>query len=475
MRFLSDHDSPTVAVIGFGYVGSCVAATLAERGFDVIGIDTDPRLVEELGRRECRFNEHGLAEMLFSGLDSGRLRVTADTAEVSAADVVLITVGTPVSDDGSLADEQLRGAALGLSKHLRPGQLVVLKSTVPPGTTRNLLGPLLESGGLVAGEDFGLAFTPERLAEGTALQELRTFPIVVSGLTPECAASVGELWRRTLGVDILPMETLEAAEIVKLADNWWIDLNIAMANELAKLCGLYGADVLDVIAAANTIPKGTGNVNILLPSVGVGGSCLTKDPWMVWRTADEFGVRIQTAAAGRQVNAGMPEYTAELVFDELARLGKDPAKSTVAVLGLAFKNNTGDLRATPTQGVVEALAASGATVRLYDPLVDQEAAAGLFGMELETSLDEAVRGADCVAVLALHRDFLGIDFAALPVAESCLLFDGRAYYPKDKISELRKAGYVYRGIGRGETPVAARATRRLVPVGSQSTRYLEAS
>ncbi|CRK59419.1 UDP-glucose dehydrogenase [Alloactinosynnema sp. L-07] len=474
MRFLSDHTDPTVAVIGFGYVGSCIAATLAERGFDVVGIDTDPRLVEELDRRECRFNEHGLAEMLFAGLDSGRLRVTTDTGEVGAADVVLITVGTPVRDDGSLADAQLRGAALELSKHLRPGQLVVLKSTVPPGTTRNLLGPLLETRGLVAGKDFGLAFTPERLAEGTALQELRTFPIVASGLTEDCAASVGELWRRTLGVEILPMDTLEAAEIVKLADNWWIDLNIAMANELAKLCALYGADVLDVIAAANTIPKGKGNVNILMPSVGVGGSCLTKDPWMVWRTADEHGVRIQTAAAGRQVNAGMPEYTAELVFDELAKLGKEPAASTVAVLGLAFKNDTGDLRATPTQGVIETLVANGATVRLYDPLVDQAAAATLFGQDLETSLDDTVRGADCVAILALHRDFHDIDFAALPVAESCLLFDGRAYYPKDKIAELRAAGYAYRGIGRGETPVTMRATRRVAPVGS-NTRYLEAS
>lgn len=475
MRFLADHEAPTVAVIGFGYVGSCIAATLAERGFDVIGVDTDPRLVEELSRRECRFNERGLAGMLFSGLDSGRLRVTTDTAAVADADVVLITVGTPVRDDGSLADEHLRAAALELSKHLRPGQLVVLKSTVPPGTTRKVLGPLLETHGLVAGEDFGLAFTPERLAEGTALAELRTFPIVTSGLTPDCAASVGELWRRTLGVDILPMDTLEAAEIVKLADNWWIDLNIAMANELAKLCALYGADVLDVISAANTIPKGTGNVNILLPSVGVGGSCLTKDPWMVWRTADEHGVRVQTAAAGRQVNAGMPEYAAELIFEELAGLGKDPATSTVAVLGLAFKNNTGDLRATPTQGVVENLAARGARVRLYDPLVDQAAAAELFGTELETSLDDTVRGADCVAVLALHGDFLDIDFAALPVAESCLLFDGRAYYPKEKIAELRAAGYAYRGIGRGDTPVAARAPRQLAPVGSESTRYLEAS
>lgn len=387
MRFLPDHDALTVAVIGFGYVGSCVAATLAERGIDVIGIDNDVRLVEQLKARQCRFNEHGLSEKLFTAMDSGRLRVSSDMVAASSADVVLITVGTPVLEDGSLADEQLRGAALELSGHLRPGHLVVLKSTVPPGTTRTMLRPLLETGGLVAGRDFGLAFSPERLAEGTALHELRTFPIVTSGLTPDCLVSAGELWRRTLGVAVLPMDTLEAAEIVKLASNWWIDLNVAMANELAKVCGHYGADVLDVIGATNTIPKGAGNVNILLPSVGVGGACLTKDSWMVWHAGGEHGTPIETAAAARRVNDGMPHYTSDLVLRELARCGKDPAKSTVAVLGLAFKNDTGDLRATPTRGVIEDLVAHRITVRLHDPLADQEAAAELFGTALETSVD----------------------------------------------------------------------------------------
>lgn len=456
MRFLSDRDDLKVAVIGFGYVGSCIAATLADRGFDVVGVDTDPRLVAELARGHCRFQEHGLAELLFRGLDSGRLRVTTETAGLAEADVVLIAVGTPIREDGSLADEQLRGACAELAKHLRPGQLVILKSTVPPGTTRDFVLPLLERSGLRGGEDFGLAFTPERLAEGTALHELRTFPIVAGGLGAESAHDAAEFWRRALGVQVIPIDSLESAEIVKLADNWWIDLNIALANELAKFCALYGVDVLDVINAANTIPKGKGNVNILLPSVGVGGSCLTKDPWMVWRSAGRHGVEILTAAAGRQVNAGMPEYTAQLVVDELLRLGKDPSTAKVAVLGLAFKNNTGDLRATPTQGVVENLGKSGAQVRIHDPLVDPEHAEEIFGIKPTADLEEAVRDADCVAVLALHREFQDIDFAALPVAESCLLLDGRAYYPKEKIAELRAAGYVYQGIGRGAALVSER-------------------
>jgi len=448
MRFLSDRQDLKVAVIGLGYVGSCIAGVLADRGLDVVGVDTDVRLIDELTGGFCRFQEHGLPELLFGGIASGKLRVTNDYAEVETADVVLITVGTPVREDGSLADDQLRGACVQLSAHIREGQLLVLKSTVPPGTTRGFVMPILQRSGLAGGVHFGLAFTPERLAEGTAIHELRTFPIVAGGIDADSAADAATFWRQALGVDVIPLDSAEAAEIVKLADNWWIDLNIALANELAKFSALFEVDVLDVITAANTIPKGKSNINILLPSVGVGGSCLTKDPWMVWHSARERGLEILTASAGREVNAGMPEYTAQLAIDELIKLGKDPAQSTIAVVGLAFKNNTGDLRATPTQAAVAALVRSGADVRIYDPLVDAEHAEQLFGQRPVATLQEAVRGADCVAVLALHRQFEDIDFAALPVSRPCLLLDGRAYYSRDKIAELRSLGYSYRGIGR---------------------------
>lgn len=326
---------------------------------------------------------------------------------------------------------------------------MLLKSTVPAGTTRSLVVPLLERhGGVTAGTDFALAFTPERLAEGTALAELTSLPIVVGGIDERSTQLAADFWQRALGVTALRQASLEAAEIVKLADNWWIDLNIALANELAKFCALFDVDVLDVITAANSIPKGNGNVNILLPSVGVGGSCLTKDPWMVWESARQHGLDIQTPRVGREVNAGMPDHTAQLIIDEMAELGRDPAAATVAVLGLAFKNNTSDLRATPVLGVVNALVKAGARVRLYDPVVDPGQADEMFGIRPTTNLHDAVRGADCVAVLAMHRQFDDIDFADLPVADSCLLLDGRAYYPKEKIVMLRELGYRYRGIGR---------------------------
>lgn len=441
-------ESPSVAVVGLGYVGSCITATLADRGLDVVGVDIDVHLINELNQGVVRFEEHGLADMMRRGMASERLRVTDDYGAVASADVVVVAVGTPIRDDGSLDDRQLRAACSALAEHVRPGQLYVIKSTVPPGTTRSLVASLLQTSGLRAATDFMLAYAPERLAESTALAELRTFPIVVGGLDERSLSVAAEFWWRALGVEVIRQDSLEAAEMVKLADNWWIDVNIALANELAKFCALYGVDVLDVTAAANSIPKGDGHVNILRPSVGVGGSCLTKDPWMVWHTAGQQGVDIQTAQVGRAVNDGMPEYTANLIIDDLAALGKDSASATVAILGLAFKNNTGDLRSSPVRGVVEVLAKAGVHVRVHDPLVDAAEAENLLGIRPSATVDEAVRDADCIAVLALHREFESIDFAVLPVAEPCLLLDGRAYYSKERIRELRRLGYHYRGIGR---------------------------
>jgi UDP-N-acetyl-D-mannosaminuronic acid dehydrogenase len=442
------QDKQTIAVIGLGYVGLCVATALADAGFSIVGVDNDPGLVADLRQGRVRSREPGVEDAALRSLAEGRLRATTDYAAVADAQVILIAVGTPVTDDMTLADEQLRGACSELSRHLRRGHLVICKSTVPPGTTRELVLPLLERGGLVGGRDFSLAFSPERLAEGTALTDLRTLPIVVGGLNERSTAEAVEFWQKTLNVLVIPQDSVEAAEIVKLADNWWIDLNIALANELARFCALFGVDVLDVIAAANSITKGNGNVNILLPSVGVGGSCLTKDPWMVWQTAARHGLTVRTPQVGRRANAEMPAYTAQLILDDLVARDRDPRSSTVAILGVAFKNNTGDLRSTPVKDVIAKLAGAGVAVRAYDPMADPDQAERMLGVRPRDSLEETVRDADCVAVLALHRQFEDIDFAVLPVAERCLVLDGRAYYSKEKIAMLRGLGYRYRGIGR---------------------------
>lgn len=450
MRFLADVEQPTAAVVGLGYVGSCVAGALADRGVHVIGIDNDATRVAEFAAGHVRVNEPGLSELMTRWLGGPRLQVTDDYRAAAEADVVLVVVGTPARDDGSLADEQLVDACRELGQHLRHGQLVIAKSTVSPGTTRNLIVPLLENGGLRCGEDFGVAFSPERLSEGSALHELATFPIVVGGVCPDSSRAAQDFWERGLGVDVRAVESVEAAEIVKLVNNWWIDHNIALANEVGKFCAAFEVDSLQVISAANTIHRGNGPVNVLLPSVGVGGSCLTKDPWMVWRAAQDRDVALRTVTTAREVNDSMPHYTAEMVLDDLRNRGREPEKSAVAVLGLAYKNNTGDLRETPTLPMVELLRRAGVVVTVHDPLADPDEIASKFDTTPCASAYDAAAGVDCIAVLAWHQVMIELDFGELGRAanEECLLLDGRAYFNGDTIADLENCGFRYRGVGR---------------------------
>jgi nucleotide sugar dehydrogenase len=450
VKFLPSDRPPKVAIVGFGYVGSCVAATLAEQGIRVFGVDNNPKLIGEMLAGYCRFNEPRLADTLERALDAGTLTLSTDYETAVQADVIIIAVGTPIDARKAVVTEHLEAVCSSLAPVLRPGQLVILKSTVAPGTTSELVRPLLEKGGAIGGRDFGLAFCPERLAEGAALAEFRSLPIVIGGCDEESAEAARKFWVEALDAEVLMFARPEVAELVKLADNWWIDVNVALANELAQLCGPLGVDVLDVIAGANSLPKGAGNVNILLPSVGVGGSCLTKDPWILWSAARARGVRLRMAETGREVNDGMPGYTYRLIRSGLADLGKDLTNAKVAVLGLAFKNNTNDLRHTPVAPVVGALRSAGARVEIYDPLVADSAAEAAFGQRKAASVAEAVAGADCIAVLAGHDQIRGLDLADLArhVDLPCLMVDGRAYYSPQTLAQLRALGFAYRGIGR---------------------------
>lgn len=440
----------TVAVVGFGYIGSCLGTALAERGTRVVALDSHASLIDDLRAGRCRTPEPGMAEALGAVRRQGRVRFTTDYAALSDVNVVVITVGTPTAADGTLLTGQLTAVCRELAPRLRRGQLVIVRSTVAPGVTRTLVVPLLEESGLVEGEDFGVAYCPERLAEGTALAEVRELPVVVGGCSESSGVAAAEFWRQTLGVDVLNVASVDVAELVKLATNWWIDANIAIANELAQFCTAHGVDVLDVVAAANSLPKGSGNVNVLLPSVGVGGACLTKDPWMTWQAAQRRGVQLRTIETARRVNDDMPGVACRLIGDGLVRLGKDLAGARIAVLGVAFKNDTGDLRRTPVQGVVAGLRAAGAKVRLFDPMAEPAEIRELFGCLPEATLDAAVAGADAVAVLAGHRQFHAIDLDWLRDAVSmpCLMFDGRMYWPADTVRRIERLGFGFCGIGR---------------------------
>jgi dTDP-alpha-D-glucose dehydrogenase len=450
MEFLLDSKTPNVAIIGFGYVGSTIAAVLTGCGLHVTGIDVDDLLIEEIRAGQCRFSEPGLPEALLHAREAGRLSVSTNHQEAREADVIIITVGTPIDHNRAIVTKYLKTVCQSIAPILRRGQLVILKSTVAPGTTNGLVRELLEQSGLRVGRDFGLAFCPERLAEGSAIAQFRTLPIVIGACDYASAEAARRFWSRTLHVAVKVYQCPEIAELIKLADNSWIDANIALGNELAQFCEALGIDVLDVISGANSLPKGDSFVNILLPSVGVGGSCLTKDPWIMWSQASKHGVRMRIAETARGVNDAMPFYTFELIRDGLARLGKDLAEAKVTILGTAYKNNTNDLRNTPVRSVIKALREDGARVAIYDPLVATDSAEAEFGLTPASSLQDAVASADCVAILAGHTLFQDLNFADLAdhVSMPCMILDGRAYYSTQTIASLRAAGFAYQGIGR---------------------------
>lgn len=292
-----------------------------------------------------------------------------------------------------------------------------------------------------------MAFCPERLAEGQAIRELTSIPVVVGAVDERSARACSTLWRHALGVESVLVDDPRTAEMVKLADNLWVDLNVALANELAKVCDRLGMDALQVIEAANTMPKGGGLANILRPSMGVGGYCLTKDPWFVNHLGETLGLELSIPRTSRTVNDTMPGYTYGLLTQLLAEQGKSIENCKIAVLGIAFKNNTGDCRLTPTKYVLEFLEDSGCQLSVHDPWVPEEEAHTVTTIPLTADIESAVKDADALVVLAGHREFHQIPLVRLAdlTAAGCVFLDGRNSFDP---AAVRAAGFAYKGIGR---------------------------
>ncbi|WP_156687783.1 nucleotide sugar dehydrogenase [Mycobacterium sp. Marseille-P9652] len=437
-----------IAVVGFGYIGTVIGAVLADRGWPVTGIDVRQAVVDEINLGKTTVPEPGLDELVANSVRIGRLRATTDFGALEDNDFVIVTVGTPLGPDFEPIVDDIKAAAKAVGEHLRPGHLVILKSTVPPDTTENLVRPILEeASGLRAGVDFGLAFCPERLAEGQAIKELTSIPVVVGAVDERSARACSTLWRHALGVDSVVVDDPRTAEMVKLADNLWVDLNVALANELAKVCDRLGMDALQVIEAANTMPKGGRDANILRPSMGVGGYCLTKDPWFVNHLGQSVGLDLAIPRTSRTVNDTMPAYTYGLLTQLLASQGKTVGASKIAVLGIAFKNNTGDCRLTPTKYVVGLLEESGCQIAIHDPWVPDDEARTVTKIPMTPDIESAVKDADALVVLAGHREFHQIPLVRLAELAStgCVFLDGRNSFDP---AAVRAAGFVYKGIGR---------------------------
>ena len=407
--------TPTVGVIGLGYVGLPLAVAFADSGATVIGLDVDPTRVARVRAGES-FIEDVSTETLGRLVAAERLTATDDIAAFKDADAIVICVPTPLGKSKEPDISYIVSAADAVAGVIRRGQLVVLESTTYPGTTQDILLPRFEARGLKAGEDFFLAFSPERIDPGNRRYTLREIPKVVGGLTPACRELATALYARVTR-QIVPVSAPQTAEMVKLFENTFRSVNIALVNEFAIMCRRLGISVWEVIDAAATKPFG---FMPFYPGPGLGGHCLPSDPhYLSWRVRLE-GYEPRFIAFADEINRQMPAYVVQLVADAFNDRGRAVRGARVLVLGVAYKPNVADTRDSPAIEIIQTLLAKGARVAYHDPLV---ASLTLDRTTLESIAwrDADLAGRDLVLILTGHR---GYDWGAI-VREARLVVDTR--------------------------------------------------
>ncbi len=371
-----------ICVLGLGYIGLPTASVLATSGHSVLGVDIDRRIVDLINKKQIHIEEKGLKTLFGAAVNSGNL--TAST-KPAPSDAFIISVPTPEKD--SRADLTfLKSAAEAIAPHLRRGNIVIVESTIPPGTTEELVVPTLQVTGLQAGQDFSIAHCPERVLPGQILKELIQNDRVIGGLTPACAGRAAELYRSFVQGRI-ELTDLRTAEMVKLVENSYRDVNVAFANTISNICVEQGVRSARVIELANMHPR----VNILRPGPGVGGHCIPVDPWFLIEGAPRTSELLKVA---RRVNDQRPKLVASIARKMLGRA----RSAKVAVLGVSFKGDVDDVRLAPAEKVIDDLEHNGIEVAVYDPHVK------LFKKDL-MNLEEALRDADLAVILADHSDF----------------------------------------------------------------------
>jgi len=376
-----------LCVIGLGYIGLPTASTFASCGLQVLGVDINTEIIDTLMSGNIHIHEPGLLEATQSVVRTGNFRVAG---KPEPADAFILAVPTPFYD-GKKADlRAVKAAARAIVPVLRVGNLVILESTSPPRTTIDIVSPILEESGLKAGKDFYLAYSPERVLPGQILRELIENDRVIGGITPESAEAGRELYSCFVKGRIVLTDST-TAEMVKLMENTYRDVNIAVANEFSRLADRFGCDVWEAISLANLHPR----VNILKPGPGVGGHCISVDPWFFVEAAADL---TQLIYAARSVNDSQPDYVINLVRESLGEL----TGRKIAVLGLAYKPDVDDLRESPAMEIAQNLSKEGMDVVACEPYKPNALIAGL---RVTGELSEAVSGAEAVLLLVAHQQF----------------------------------------------------------------------
>src|SRR5579884_1377801 len=402
LRQRIDQRTARVGIVGLGYVGLPLAETFCWAGYTVLGFDIDPEKVSRLKRGESYIG-HIAAKRIAEMVASGRFDATTDARRFAEVDAIIICVPTPLTEAREPDLSYIAGTGQSIRPHLRPGQLVVLESTTYPGTTEDLLRPILEEGGLKAGRDFFLAFSPEREDPGNPDFATRNIPKVVGGLDETSRALAAALYEPVVE-GVVPVSSTGVAEACKILENTYRAVNIALVNELKVVFERMGIDVWEVIAAARTKPFG---FQAFYPGPGLGGHCIPIDPFYLTWVARKYGVHTRFIELAGEVNTAMPHYVVERVAEALNEDGKPVKGSRVCVLGVAYKKDVDDPRESPAFPILEMLKRRGARVSYNDPHIPSLPRMRHHSIRLDSEAltPEFLAAQDCLVVVTDHSAY----------------------------------------------------------------------
>lgn len=405
-----------ISVLGMGYIGLPTACMLANSGYEVLGVDIDEEIINKLNSGKLHIEEPELEKIFSSAFKNNRLRVSL---ELERSDVFIIAVPTPLDHRNKADLSYVISAANKIKEKIKKGNLVILESTSPPGTTRNIVGKIIANGtGFIAGRDYYLAFCPERVLPGKIVYELENNDRIVGGVDKKSSEAAESIYKTFVKGKIF-LTDLETSELVKLAENTYRDINIAFANELSLICKDYGIDIREVIKYANMHPR----VKILNPGPGVGGHCIPIDPWFILEDIDRKDTLIEKC---RKINNSMPFIISEEIAEIVGKY-RDPK---VTIFGFSYKENVGDIRESPAITINNELMEKGIKVLIYDPLV-VNTKYNLSGLE------ESVKGSDLVLLFSGHSVFRDIDLKSVSnLMRNKNIFDTRDFFDKSTIEKL---------------------------------------
>lgn len=429
-------DKNKITIFGLGHIGLPTASLFADKGFNVKGIARDDEKLRLISKGISPIDEPGLSELVKITVENGHFTVSYDEVEaVSSSNIMIIIVPTPMDEQNRADLTAVKEASKTISQGLKKGDLVVVESTVPQGTCDNIVIPILEESGLKAGEDFSVAYTPERAIPNNTIYEMTHNARVIGGYDERSADRASELYKHITVGDVIKVKNLITAETVKLIENTYRDANIALSNEIAMICEELGVDAIEAIKVANYHPR----VNLHIPGPGVGGHCLAIDPYFIVETAKGKGMQAPLIRTARIINEGMPQHVIKLISDTLAEVGQEIKGSTIGLLGVAYKGNVADARETPAKDLINILKEKGAHVYATDPYTPKE---GIRALGAEPVDMGQVLNCDCVVLVTDHDEYR--DIKPEMVKSPIFICTRPILNPED----FEKSGIIFRGIGR---------------------------